>query len=204
VIDDQDQEITLGTGKLLSIFLGLAALCAIFFGLGFMVGKGSSAPQDPNASLINSNVPSPVPATSTGKPGATQGAPASKSDCPSGQNCGQTPEMSFYQADETTEPVSQPSPAPTASVPSQNPAPEAARQSAVGGYVVQVAAVSKQQDAEALVNALKKKSYAVFIATNTPSDNLFHVQIGPFAEVKEAEAVRSRLQSDGYNPILKR
>jgi cell division septation protein DedD len=72
------------------------------------------------------------------------------------------------------------------------------------GYFVQVAAVSKQDDAQALVDALKKKQYAAFTASTTPSDKLFHVQVGPFADLKDAEATKAKLVSDGYNPILKR
>jgi cell division septation protein DedD len=67
---------------------------------------------------------------------------------------------------------------------------------------VQVAAVSKQEDAESLVDALKRKQYPAFTAT--PTDKLFHVQVGPFGDVKEAEAMRAKLVSDGYNPILKK
>jgi cell division septation protein DedD len=69
---------------------------------------------------------------------------------------------------------------------------------------VQVAAVSKHQDAEALVNALRKKQYPVFIASNEPLDRLFHVQVGPFSDLKDAETMKGRLAGDGYNPIVKR
>jgi cell division septation protein DedD len=72
----------------------------------------------------------------------------------------------------------------------------------MGGYFVQVAAVTKQEDAESLVDALKKKQYPAFVANST--DKLFRVQLGPFADIKEAEAMRSRLVNDGYNPILKK
>jgi cell division septation protein DedD len=71
-------------------------------------------------------------------------------------------------------------------------------------YFVQVAAVSKQEDAEALVEALKKKQYPAFVAATSTSDKLFHVQVGPFSDIKDAEAMRARLISDGYNPILKK
>ena len=70
-------------------------------------------------------------------------------------------------------------------------------------YFVQVAAVSKQEDAAALVDALKKKQYAAF-AANTAGDKLFHVQVGPFTDIKEAEGARGQLVKDGYNPILKK
>jgi len=71
------------------------------------------------------------------------------------------------------------------------------------GYFVQVAAVSKQEDAEALVDALKKKQYPALIA-NGSADKLFHVQLGPYGEVKDAEAMRTKLIQDGYNPIVKK
>jgi len=91
-------------------------------------------------------------------------------------------------------------PAPAES-PASAPAPSAAQGGA--NYFVQVAAVSKQEDAEILVDALKKKQYAAF-STSMPSDNLFHVQIGPFGEIKDAEAMRAKLINDGYNPIVRR
>ena len=37
----EDTEITLGTGKMLALFFGLVALCAVFFGMGFSLGKNS-------------------------------------------------------------------------------------------------------------------------------------------------------------------
>ncbi len=40
--ESQDTEITLGTGKMLALFFGLVALCAVFFGIGFSLGKNSA------------------------------------------------------------------------------------------------------------------------------------------------------------------
>ena len=74
----------------------------------------------------------------------------------------------------------------------------------MGGYFVQVAAVSKQEDAESLVDALKKKEYPAFVANSVTTDKLFRVQLGPFGDIKEAEATRTRLINDGYSPILKK
>ena len=91
----------------------------------------------------------------------------------------------------------------TASTPAANPN-DSATALPTSGYFVQVAAVSKQDDAEALVDALKKKEYPAFVASQATSDKLFRVQLGPFAEVKEAEAMRTRLIGDGYSPILKK
>jgi cell division septation protein DedD len=73
----------------------------------------------------------------------------------------------------------------------------------LASYFVQVAAVSKQEDAQALVDSLKGRQYQAFVADAMP-DKLFHVQVGPFTDVKEAETMRARLVNDGYNPILKK
>src|SRR6185312_3631345 len=47
----EDTEITLGTGKMLALFFGLVALCAVFFGMGFSLGKSSVKPGDPVAGV---------------------------------------------------------------------------------------------------------------------------------------------------------
>lgn len=73
-----------------------------------------------------------------------------------------------------------------------------------GAYFLQVAAVTKQEDAEALVSALRKKDYAVFATNSVPTDKLFHVQIGPFVSQKDVEGLRAKLVAAGYNPIVKK
>jgi DedD protein len=68
--------------------------------------------------------------------------------------------------------------------------------------MVQVAAISRQEDAQILVAALKKRGYSAVIR-NDSKDSLLHIQIGPFATRDEARAMRAKLLADGYNAILK-
>ena len=68
--------------------------------------------------------------------------------------------------------------------------------------MVQIAAVSHREDADLMVGSLTRKGYAVVVHTE-PQDKFFHVQVGPFANKKDAEAIRQRLSGDGYNAILK-
>ena len=76
---------------------------------------------------------------------------------------------------------------------------------ASGAFVVQSAAVSREEDAAALAGALRKKSYSVFVVNNPAvHDKLYHVQVGPFATLQDAEAMKSKLTGEGYNPIVKR
>jgi len=178
-----DTEITLGTGKMLALFFGLVILCAVFFGMGFSMGRNSvrSAPE----LLPSPSAPSGARPTASAKPASP--APESK-------------------------PTGQPQPAPSDSNAANNgaqtalstdqPATQTPAQPGTG-YFVQVAAVSKQEDAEALVESLKSRQYSAFIVNPSP-DKLFHVQVGPFTDIKDAESMRAKLVSDGYNPILKK
>jgi|ERR1700733_1085154 DedD protein len=198
----QDTEITLGTGKLLFLFFGLVGVCALFFGLGYSLGR-KSEPAITTASAAAS--PQIVPGTTK----ASSGSPA-------------TAPMTFYKSVEqkdanpqltpAVDAKTEPATAPTAAATNVAPAPTPAAGSsdstatlpATPGYLVQVAAVSKQEDGDALVDALKKKDYPAFVATPVPADKLFHVQVGPFSDIKDAEAMRTRLIADGYSPILKK
>ncbi len=199
----QDTEITLTTGRLLGLFFGLVVVCALFFGFGYTLGHAGAKQ---SGSLVAQNdVPSSGGAPNSAKPGASS-QPASKGDCTmSGSDCSGsqpqgTPSYSFYKSVEEKD-------APTKldkaeETPSNNPAPEL-KSGGATGFMVQVAAVSKKEDADMLMSALRQKQYPV-IVTSVPSDRLFHVQVGPFAELKDAESMKAKLLSDGYNPILKR
>ncbi len=73
---------------------------------------------------------------------------------------------------------------------------------APSGIMVQVAAISVPQDADILVEALKKRGYTA-VVRNEPQDQLLHVQLGPFASRGEASAMRTKLLADGYNAVVK-
>jgi len=198
----EDTEITLGTGKLLVLFFGLVAICALFFAFGYSLGRKSE----------------PIlAATSAAQPAASP-AKTSSTTTP-------TPPMTFYKnveqkdanaeltpaTDTKTDAPAAPTDAAAATQPatsaSQTPGANSQGPSTVlptSAYFVQVAAVTKQEDADALVDALKKKDYPAFVAPQTKIDTFFHVQVGPYSDVKDAEAMRARLIADGYSPIVKK
>jgi DedD protein len=187
-----DTEITLGTGKLLMLFFGLVAMCAVFFAMGYSLGRGSGKPAIAEAAAPVSGNPHPT---------VQRTSESSKSD------------LTFYKAveqkdaDPSLTPAAQTTQASadTNSAANKSPvAPDPAAIASGSSYFVQVAAVSKQEDAEALVDALKKKQYPAFTANGSANDKLYHVQVGPYGEVKDAESMRAKLIGDGYNPILKK
>jgi len=74
-----------------------------------------------------------------------------------------------------------------------------------GTIVVQIAALTREDDAVALAGALRKKDYSVIVVKNPAiNDRFYHVQVGPFSNMKDAEAMKARLVAEGYNPILKK
>jgi cell division septation protein DedD len=183
-----DTEITLSTGKLLGIFFGLVIVCALFFTMGYLVGR-STAGGD-KTEIVGAT---PSSGSSAAKPPAgnkpevqSQSTPAAPGDVPA------------VQPQTTT--TATPKPSDGSYVPASAPD---VKPSSSGPYTVQVAAVSKQEDAQSLVSALQKKQYPVFM-TNVPGDALFHVQVGPFNDPKDAEAMRSRLAAEGYDAIVKK
>lgn len=68
--------------------------------------------------------------------------------------------------------------------------------------MVQIAAVSRQEDAEVLAGALRKRGFNPTVRPGT-SDKFFHVQVGPFTDKTQADAMKQHLLADGYNAIVK-
>jgi cell division septation protein DedD len=68
--------------------------------------------------------------------------------------------------------------------------------------MVQIAAVSRQEDAEVLAGALRKRGFNPTVRPGT-GDKFFHVQVGPFTDKTQAETMKQHLLADGYNAIVK-
>ncbi len=213
--EEVDSEITLSATTLLGIFFGLVLICGVFFGFGYSTGRRGSETPVTNTPTAAPD-PNPAPAASPApKPSAMETL----------QAAGTTPQdsnMVTESLDEDSGPAmpSQPAAAPmkqapvsTASSkpsPVSTPAPEIKPASlplptskpSGPPVMVQIAAVTRSEDANALASALRQRGYNV-VVRNEPQDQLLHVQVGPFPSRDEAKLVRAKLMSDGYNPILK-
>lgn len=232
-----DTEITLGAGKLLGLFLLLAAICGVFFSIGYSLGKSSGREQALNdqPSQVNAAEPSPATAASSeNKPSAAvavkpQSQPASEETAPANQPSN----LTFYKAvqqndsaapsgekaqsaaaSSSTGPKVVEASAPAKTAPATTAAAAHAAPDVIshtspvtgpGTIVVQIAAVSREDDAVSLAGALRKKNYNVFVVNNpVNNDKFYHVQVGPFATMAEAEAMKAKLVGEGYNPIIKK
>ena len=193
-LNHQPPEIIVGAGKLTAIFFAAAVVCGTCFGFGYSLGRHSAA-----KAAETVETPSTASATSANKP-----MPGSAQDAVAVTTNASTDAPSIRE-----EVVAPPSPPPapaakSAPAPDAVPPPHSAANSATAdrSYLVQVAAVSRPNDANILVAALQRKGYNVSAVTSS-QDHLVHVQVGPFSNAKDAHATQDHLSNDGYLAILK-
>jgi cell division septation protein DedD len=68
--------------------------------------------------------------------------------------------------------------------------------------MVQIAAVSSQEIADIELAALKKYGFDV-VVRHEPQDQLLHIQVGPYATRKDAQAMQAIVLAHGFNAIVK-
>jgi len=185
LLRQRDTELTLGLG----ILSGLVLLCGLFFGAGYSMGRRASKTTDPAASIA-AKPKDAAPDSAKPKPSATTQGKAAKL-------------VASYADTNSASPLAQTSDAETRSPESSTHPQASAAQtdSSTTPLMVQIAAVSHQEDAQVLEGALRKRGYRVTVSRDA-LDNLLHVRIGPFNSREEAGKWRQKLLSDGYNAIV--
>ncbi len=178
-------------------------------------GKPSAAAQPPQApqptdgtQQAAGTVPGSTSGTVSGAaPGSVPGATTASTGTPGNSILGAgtstvTPNNSGWQRMPNAVQTALPGAAGT--VQSQQPVNATAVRPAMpgsGSIMVQIAAVSNQEDANVLLGALRRRGYAAS-AVRYSADNLIHVCIGPFNNRNDADSMREKLLSDGYNAIV--
>jgi len=206
---EQEREISLSTTTILGIFFALALLCAVFFGFGYSMGRKSAQSAGGSGEVITrsentGSKPAPGSPLTAGpgrQPAGTSQSASLPLDSPNDQPQDTPQSLTLVKA--TSAPISDVSaeltPRPASKAASS--VPIAAALPLVGSSVVQVAAMSHQEDADVVAVDLKRRGYTVAIRHES-QDKLFHVQIGPFGNKKEADSMRRQLQTDGYNNAI--
>ena len=215
----QDREISLNTSTILLIFFALALVCSAFFGFGYTMGRKTAPPSTYAASDDHTQgLPGAFKAfkPAPGGPAAAKaGTTSIPSEVPEESNSSTSVVVPTSTAKVTPPPAPKKPFDPDAEIVTDVPSPKAvtplrttpavaapAAAVSTGTVIVQVVALSHQEDADTMVAALKRKGYSVSIHQE-PQDRLLHLQLGPYASKKDAEAMRTRLLADGYNSILK-
>jgi cell division protein FtsN len=215
-------------------FLAAVGVCAVFFALGYTVGRAHSqtpAPKEPSAeksagepqTAMDPFHPNESPLSSNPQTGETEPGTAIKdtgheAGSPSGGE--PTADLDFYKAvkDPKVEGNFHPDNVPEkkASKPSKSSASrdetaqgstaQPAKHSAEPMISLQVAALKSTAEAEKLSKTLRSKGYRVFMIhpDKDQSDHLIRVQVGPYKSESESNRIKKKLESEGYKTIIKR
>jgi cell division septation protein DedD len=178
---------------LVAVFLVAVLVGCVFFTLGYVLGRSHQT--GAKAAGL-----SPVPGAKAAEPPAGAGSVGSSQ----GMEPAIPPaDWDFYKkAAETKPQILSPPALEKASKKSGPVTASSGRAPAAGQSVVQVAALKNAADARHLAARLKRKGYAAYVAP-LGSDSYYRVQVGPFADARKAEAVRRKLEQDGFQAIVK-
>jgi cell division septation protein DedD len=206
----------LDSRHLIGLFVGVVILCAVFFTLGYVMGRShySAAVQADTGAIVAAVDRERV-------------QPKSKKD----QNLAPEPEWDFY-ANQSNNHLEKPEPAPapepkrsserplvvanrSASVPAAftplGPSPSRAATRPVkmvspkitgNSVLLQVAAVTHQGDAMAMAEALQRKKFPSFVIPPS-GDGFYRVQVGPYPDDRSAENAKAALDRAGFKAIIK-
>jgi cell division septation protein DedD len=203
----EDQTTWKGHTFTLLVFTGIVVLCSIFFILGMLVGRQQGQKYASVTSAAAKNDAKTAPKED-------------KQDFTFYDSVKKEDQLAFQPAPPPprVDPDPQPEPPPTrrekpmkepAPAPKRPPVPQAApAPSSTPSNVVnfQVGAVRKASDAQKLLAGLKKKGFRAYMVEPQKGDSnpLYRVQVGPFADVIEAEQVKKKLEKENYQIYLKK
>lgn len=187
----------LSARQLVLLFLGIVTVCGVFFAAGFLVGYNERT---------SKGVPPTEQVTASGDIPPTVNPPAKSEDKPASSAVAESAPkpLPVEPTPIASEPVRQ-APPPEKKEPARA-ASASAQPAETGRFVLQVAASSSRPDAEAVAKALKSKGLPAFVASPQAGsgDKLYRVQIGPYSTREAAEAMKPRLEQEGFKqPFIK-
>lgn len=202
----------------IGLFLLMLLFSGVFFSLGYVMGRNQLEAQVRAASNLHgspgdgSATQLEIPAKRSTKKNAAETS-SNSTENPGGDsgpsgNSG----WGFYENTKTAKPTEPLHPVSGTSTPkpvSIRAVVPAKTKSAVnapvfgnGQYVLQVAALTKENDALALANTLQKKKFPA-VVLSPQADKFYRVQVGPYADQKAAEAAKKGLEGAGFKAIVK-
>lgn len=196
-----ESELHLRSGVILSIFMGITMVSAVFFGLGYSFGRTGTPGHSSPASLTLQNsapvaalpaAPAPMVAAA---PVLVPATPVLVPAAPAATNSPSAIATSVTNA------AVQSAALPSVKVAVQR-VPAKKITALHAAYLVQVAAVARRKDALSVVASLHKHGFSARLHTTT-HDRFFHVQLGPFATQQQADAIRHKVMAAGFRAILK-
>ena len=167
----------------LFVFTGIVVLCSIFFILGMLVGRAEGQKLA----------------------GAPTGGASARSEAKAAPREDKQ-DLSFYDSLKKEEPPALQS-APAKPEPAPEPLTLEPPKTDANMVNYQVGALAKLADAEKLLAKVKKDGFTRAFILSPPEGDpkpFFRVQVGPFSDLLEAQDVKKKLESAGYQAIPKK
>jgi len=187
--ENEEYELVLGNRQLLSGFFIVVILFAVFFAMGYIVGRNSAPAAPVSAASPTNSVPHSTskPETVTVLPPARPSAePAA--EAPAG-NADAAPQPATHAATET----------PDTAAGGRAAATPAVAQSDAQHMYLQVAAV-RRPDAEVVIDTLRKKGFPALFG-DTPDGVRYRVLVGPFSDAATLGKAKADLENAGFHPF---
>jgi len=192
---DDEYELVLGNRQLLSGFFIVVILFAVFFAMGYIVGRNSAPAVSASAAPLTNSVAKPetVAVLPPAKPSAeTAEQPSAGVDA--------APQPTTHAATANPE-----SGGPARSAPAAGDSGAAARTAPAPAanadtqLYLQVAAVRKP-DAQVVIDTLRKKGFPALLG-DTPDGVRFRVLVGPFSDAATLGKAKADLENTGFHPF---
>jgi len=211
-------ERVLESRHVIGLFMLMLLFSGVFFTLGYVMGRNQydgevRAATEPRTRLQNPFSPKPEPSA---KQASNSGASLSPPETAAPPNS----DWEFYHAGDNKKSVDHLRAAAPASALAQKSAPvlvkttdapktassslKSTNAPLIPGsvYTLQVAAVTREADALELATRLQHKKFPAFVLS-PHGDKYYRVQVGPYADQKNAEAARKGLEGAGFKAIVK-
>jgi len=190
-------ELTLGNKQLLSGFFIIVILFAVFFIMGFVVGRNST-PVPQYAANREQGTGAPAGTRPAAAPAPAESTPPAATEAPKEEPASTSPS----EAPPASQPAA-PSPAPqtVAKTEAPAPAPAAPAEPAPGEIYLQVTAV-KPEVAETVARTLKEKGFPTSLTPGPPGRT--RVLVGPYTDRGKLGEAKAELERLGFSPFVKK
>jgi cell division septation protein DedD len=212
-------ERVLESRHVIGLFMLMLLFSGVFFTLGYVMGRNQydgqvRAATDLHGRPVNPVLPKPEPVSKHAGNGAADEKPTDTTAAPPNSD------WEFYHAGDSKKPEDRLKPLRPAPAVANKHAPVLVRNTAPprnaggppkmtnaplipgGAYTLQVAALTKEAEALDLATRLQKNNFPAFVLSRQ-SDKYYRVQVGPYTDLKAADAARKGLEDAGFKAIVK-
>jgi septal ring-binding cell division protein DamX len=196
----------------IGLFLLMLVFSAVFFTLGYVMGRSQYDGQVAAATSPPHVTPAEIPPAGKTAPSVKHPVKAppvapEEPGAASGWDLNSKPKESEEHlkvaAAPAVAPASAPKNSPEATARPAGNSEGTKTVEASGAYTLQVTAVRRESDALDLAKRLQKKKFPAFVLA--PQGNQYYrVQVGPYADLKSAEVAKKGLEGAGFRAIVKR